>query len=124
MRVKRGFVSRRRHKDVLKDAKGFRGRRKNCYKLAKLAVQKSLKFAYRDRRNKKRDFRGLWIMRINAAARLEGMTYSTLMNGLRQAGIVLDRKVLAELAVSDKAAFAQIVAKARVALEATLKAAA
>ena len=113
MRVKRGFVSRRRHTAVMKRAEGFRGRRKNCYKFAKLATQKAMQFAYRDRRVRKRDFRQLWIARINAAVRLAGMSYSVFINGLKKANIEIDRKVLADLAVRDKAAFAAIVERTR-----------
>ena len=116
MRVKRGFASRRRHKRRLKLAEGFRGRRKNCFKLAKRAVEKALQFSYRDRRAKKRDFRGLWIVRINAAARLNGLSYSKLINGLAKANVELDRKVLAELAFHDPASFAVIAEKAKAAL--------
>ena len=95
MRVKRGFASRRRHKRRLKLAEGFRGRRSDCFKLAKRSVEKALQHSYRDRRAKKRDFRGLWIIRINAAARINGVSYSKLMLGLSKANIGLDRKVLA-----------------------------
>ena len=116
-RVKRGVTARARHKKVLALAKGFRGRRKNVYRVAKQAVMKASQYAYRDRRNKKRDFRRLWIARINAAARECGITYSQFINGMNKAGITLDRKVLADIAVHDKAAFAGIVeqAKARLA---------
>lgn len=113
MRVKRGYVSRRRHSAVMKRAEGFKGRRKNCYKFAKLATQKAMQFAYRDRRAKKRDFRKLWIARINAAVRSEGMSYSVFINGLKKANIDLDRKVLADLAVRDKTAFSAIVERTR-----------
>ena len=106
-RVKRGVTARARHKKVLKQAKGFRGRRKNVYRIAKQAVMKAGQYAYRDRRNKKRTFRALWIARINAAVRELGMSYSVFMAGLKRANIEIDRKVLADLAVSDKAAFAQ-----------------
>lgn len=116
MRVKRGFASRRRHKAVLQQAKGFRGRRKSCFKLAKLAVQKAMQFSYRDRRAKKRDIRALWIMRINAAARQNGLPYGQFMFGLKQAGIELDRKVLADMAVADAAGFAILVERAREAM--------
>ena len=116
-RVKRGVTARARHKKVLALAKGFRGRRKNVYRVAKQAVMKASQYAYRDRRNKKRDFRRLWIARINAAARECGITYSQFINGMNKAGITLDRKVLADIAVHDKAAFAGIVeqVKARLA---------
>jgi large subunit ribosomal protein L20 len=116
MRVKRGFASKRRHKRRLKLAEGFRGRRKNCFRLAKLAVEKALQYSYRDRRAKKRDYRGLWIMRINAAARICGLSYSKLIRGLNVAGVSLDRKVLAELAYSDPASFAVVAEKAKAAL--------
>jgi large subunit ribosomal protein L20 len=116
MRVKRGTTSRQRHKRRLKLAEGFRGRRKSSFKLAKLAVEKALQYAYRDRRAKKRDFRGLWIVRINAAARNNGISYSKLIMGLKQAGIELDRKVLAEMASHDPAAFATVAEKAKAAL--------
>jgi len=116
MRVKRGFAGRRKHKRKLKLAEGFRGRRKNCYKLAKRAVEKALQFSYRDRRAKKRDFRGLWIVRINAAARMNGLSYSRLIAGLSEANIMIDRKILAELAYSDPASFAVIAERAKAAL--------
>ena len=112
-RVKRGVTARARHKKVLALAKGFRGRRKNVYRVAKQAVMKAGQYAYRDRRNKKRDFRRLWIARINAAARECGITYSQFINGMNKAGITLDRKVLADIAVHDKAAFAGIVEQAK-----------
>ncbi|MCA0325496.1 MAG: 50S ribosomal protein L20 [Proteobacteria bacterium] len=112
-RVKRGVTARARHKKVLALAKGFRGRRKNVYRIAKQAVMKAGQYAYRDRRNKKRDFRRLWIARINAAVRELGMTYSQFINGMNKAGIALDRKVLADIAVHDKAAFAGIVEQAK-----------
>ncbi len=117
-RVKRGVTARARHKKVLKLAKGYRGRRKNVYRVAKQAVMKALQYAYRDRRQRKRQFRALWITRINAAAREFGMTYSTFMNGLKKAAIEVDRKVLADLAVFDKPAFGALVDKARAALAA------
>ena len=97
-RVKGGTASINRHKKVLKLAKGYRGRSSNCYRVALQRLEKALRYAYRDRRNKKRDFRGLWIQRINAGARLHGLTYSKLMGGLKAAGITLDRKVLANAA--------------------------
>ncbi|MFV0679222.1 50S ribosomal protein L20 [Ottowia sp.] len=112
-RVKRGVTARARHKKVLALAKGFRGRRKNVYRVAKQAVMKAGQYAYRDRRNKKRDFRRLWIARINAAVRELGLTYSQFINGMNKAGIALDRKVLADIAVHDKAAFASIVEQAK-----------
>lgn len=117
-RVKRGVTARARHKKILSLAKGYRGRRKSVFRIAKQAVMKAGQYAYRDRRNKKRDFRRLWIVRINAAAREQGMTYSQFMAGLTKSGIVLDRKVLADIAVHDDAAFAGIVAKAKAALAA------
>ncbi|AVO34297.1 50S ribosomal protein L20 [Ottowia oryzae] len=112
-RVKRGVTARARHKKILALAKGFRGRRKNVYRVAKQAVMKAGQYAYRDRRNKKRDFRRLWIARINAATRELGLTYSQFINGMNKAGITLDRKVLAAIAVHDKAAFASIVSQAK-----------
>ncbi|NLD54621.1 MAG: 50S ribosomal protein L20 [Burkholderiaceae bacterium] len=108
-RVKRGVVAKARHKKVLAQAKGYRGRRGNVFRIAKQAVMKAGQYAYRDRRTRKRVFRALWITRINAAAREHGLTYSVFMNGLDKAEIGIDRKVLAELAVNDKAAFAAIV---------------
>ncbi len=115
-RVKRGVIARARHKKVLKAAKGYRGRRKNVYRVAKQAVMKAGQYAYRDRRQKKRQFRTLWIARINAGARECGLTYSRFMNGLKQAAVEVDRKVLADLAVFDKAAFAKFVEMAKKAL--------
>ena len=117
-RVKRGVTARARHKKVLALAKGYRGRRGNVFRIAKEAVMKAGQYAYRDRRNKKRVFRALWIARINAAARELGLTYSTFMNGLRKAAIEVDRKVLADLAVFDKPAFAAIAEQARAKLAA------
>jgi large subunit ribosomal protein L20 len=108
-RVKRGVIARARHKKVLNAAKGYRGRRKNVYRIAKQAVMKAGQYAYRDRRQKKRQFRALWIARINAGARECGLTYSRFMNGLKKAAIDVDRKVLADLAVFDKPAFAKFV---------------
>ncbi|AKZ63876.1 large subunit ribosomal protein L20 [Herbaspirillum sp. Sphag1AN] len=108
-RVKRGVTARARHKKVLAQAKGYRGRRSTVYRIAKQAVMRAGQYAYRDRRNKKRVFRALWIARINAAAREHGVTYSVFMNGLKRASIELDRKVLADMAVTDKPAFAAIV---------------
>ncbi len=107
-RVKRGVTAKARHKKILKLAKGYRGRRKNVYRIAKQAVMKAGQYAYRDRRQRKRQFRALWIARINAATRELGMTYSTFMNGIKKAGISLDRKILADLAVFDKVAFEKI----------------
>jgi large subunit ribosomal protein L20 len=115
-RVKRGVTARARHKKVLDQAKGFRGRRGNVYRIAKEAVMKAGQYAYRDRRQKKREFRALWIARINAAVREMGMTYSTFINGLAKAQIDIDRKVLAELAVHDRAAFAKIAEQAKASL--------
>ncbi len=108
-RVKRGVTARARHKKVLDAAKGYRGRRSRVYRVAKQAVMRAGQYAYRDRRNKKRVFRALWITRINAASREHGLTYSVFMNGLKKAAIGLDRKVLADMAVMDKAAFAAVV---------------
>ena len=115
-RVKRGVTARARHNKVLALAKGYRGRRKNVYRVAKQAVMKAGQYAYRDRRQRKRQFRQLWIVRINAGARQHGLSYSKFMNGLKRAAIEIDRKVLADLAVFDKAAFAQLVEKAKAAL--------
>ncbi len=112
-RVKRGVTARARHKKVLALAKGYRGRRKNVYRIAKQAVMKAGQYAYRDRRQRKRQFRSLWIARINAAARELGMKYSTLMNGLKKANIQVDRKVLADLAVFDQPAFAALANQAK-----------
>ena len=115
-RVKRGVTARARHKKVIALATGYRGRRKNVYRIAKQAVMKAGQYAYRDRRKRKRQFRQLWIARINAGARQNGLSYSKFMNGLKRAAIELDRKVLADLAVFDKPAFAQLVEKAKAAL--------
>ena len=112
-RVKRGVTARARHKKVLNQAKGYRGRRNAVYRIAKEAVMKAGQYAYRDRRVKKREFRALWIARINAAVRELGMTYSVFMNGLNKASIDIDRKVLADLAVKDMDAFAKIAEVAR-----------
>ncbi|MDD2213629.1 MAG: 50S ribosomal protein L20 [Oscillospiraceae bacterium] len=117
-RVKRGVTTRARHKKILKQAKGFFGRKHALYKVANQQVMKSLTYAYRDRRNKKRDFRKLWITRINAAARLNGLSYSRFMNGLKKSDITLDRKVLADLAVTDPAAFTALCEKAKAGLTA------
>ena len=116
-RVTRGVTSHAKHKKVLKQAKGFYGRRKNTIRAAKAAVDRAGQYAYRDRRNKKRSFRALWIQRINAAARLEGFTYSQFIHGLDKAGIVLDRKVLSTIA-ADEASFKAIADKVRAALAA------
>lgn len=115
-RVKRGVTARARHKKILALAKGFRGRRNNVFRVAKQAVMRAGQYAYRDRRNRKRVFRALWITRINAACRAQDITYSRFINGLKRAGIEMDRKVLSDLAVTDKPAFAAIVAKAKAAL--------
>ncbi len=115
-RVKRGVTAHARHKKVIDQAKGFRGRRGNVYRIAKEAVMKAGQYAYRDRRQKKRQFRTLWIARINAAAREMGLSYSVFMNGLKKAAIEVDRKVLAELAVADKAAFAKIANQVKAAI--------
>lgn len=115
-RVKRGVTSRARHKKVLEQAKGYRGRRKSAYKIAKQAVIRAGAMAYRDRRQRKRQMRALWIVRINAAARENGLSYSRLMNGLTKAEIGVDRKVLADLAIFDKPAFTALAEKARAAL--------
>ena len=117
-RVKRGVTARARHKKILALAKGYRGRRKNVYRIAKQAVMKAGQYAYRDRRQRKRQFRTLWIARINAAARELGLSYSKFMNGLKKASIEIDRKVLADLAVFDKPAFAKIVEQAKASLAA------
>ncbi len=115
-RVKRGVTSHAKHKKVLRAAKGYYGRRKNTIRVAKQAVEKAQQYAYRDRRNKKRNFRALWIQRINAAARQEGLTYARLIDGLTKAGIAVDRKVLADLAVHQPAAFSAIASQAKDAL--------
>ncbi len=112
-RVKRGVIAHSRHKKVLKQAKGYRGRRKNVFRIATQAVTRAGQYAYRDRRQRKREFRSLWIVRINAAAREHGLSYSRLMNGLRKAEVEIDRKVLADLAVADRQAFARLAELAR-----------
>lgn len=112
-RVKRGVTARRRHRKILSQAKGYRGRRKNVFRVAKQAVIRAGQYAYRDRRQRKRQFRSLWIVRINAAARVHGLSYARFMYGLKKAGIVLDRKVLADMAVFDDAAFAELSATAK-----------
>ena len=112
-RVKRGVTARARHKKILAQAKGFRGRRKSVYRVAKQAVIRAGQFSYRDRRVKKRTFRALWIVRINAGCRNNGITYSQFISGLKKSGVELDRKILSEIAVSDKSAFAQLVETAR-----------
>ena len=113
MRVKRGFKARQRKNRVLKLAKGFRGRRKNCYRRANQAVERALDFSTRDRKQKKRDFRRLWIVRINAAARQNDLSYSRLISGLTKGGIAIDRKILADLALFDPKGFSAVVAAAR-----------
>jgi len=115
-RVKRGVTSRASHKKVIARAKGFRGRRSNVFRIANEAVMRAGQYAYRDRRNRKRDFRSLWITRINAAVREHGLSYSVFMNGLKKAAIVVDRKVLADIAVLDKPAFTKFVEKAKASL--------
>jgi large subunit ribosomal protein L20 len=112
-RVKGGFTSRQRHKKVLKIAKGYRGSKSRLFRPANTQVLKSLAYALKDRRAKKRDFRKLWIIRINAAARMNGMSYSTLISGLKKAGVQVNRKVLADLAVNDKQAFTDLVGVAK-----------
>jgi large subunit ribosomal protein L20 len=115
-RVKRGVIARRRHKKVLGKAKGYYGARRKTFKVANQAVIKAGQYAYRDRRVRKREFRALWIQRINAAARNNGLSYSRLMNGLKQAEIEIDRKVLADMAVHDEAGFAALAERAKAAL--------
>ena len=115
-RVKRGVTSRAKHKKVLKSVKGQWGRRKNTIRVARQAMEKAMQYAYRDRRNKKRDFKSLWIQRINAGARAEGLTYSKFINGLAKSGIKIDRKILAEIAYDNPEAFKTIVKKAQSAL--------
>ena len=115
-RVKRGVTTHARHKKVLKQAEGYQGRSKNVYKVAIERVEKGLQYAYRDRRVRKRSFRGLWIQRINAGARQHGLTYSQFMNGMKRAGIELDRKVLSDIAVREPAAFKALAEKAQAAL--------
>jgi large subunit ribosomal protein L20 len=115
-RVKRGVTSHAKHKKTFKAAKGYYGRRKNTIRIAKQAVEKANQYAYRDRKNRKRSFRALWIQRINAAARLEGLTYGRFIDGLGKAGVEVDRKVLADLAVREPATFKVLVDQARAAL--------
>ena len=112
-RVSRGVTTKARHKKIFKKAKGFYGRRKNVFRVAVQAVERSMQYAYRDRRNRKRDFRGLWIQRINAGVRMYGITYSQFINGLKKATIQIDRKVLAELAVNQPETFKALVEKAQ-----------
>lgn len=116
-RVKRGVTTHKRHKKVIKMAKGYRGRAKNCFRTAIQRVEKGMQYAYRDRRARKRDFRKLWIQRINAAAREHGLVYSQFMNGIKLAGIEMDRKVLADIAVHDAEGFAGIAGEVKKALE-------
>jgi len=116
--VKRSVTKRKRHKKVLEMAKGYRGRANNCYRIALERVEKGLQYSYRDRRARRRNFRALWIQRINAGARENGLVYSQFMNGLAKAGITLDRKVLADIAVKDAAAFKALAEKAQAALSA------
>jgi len=121
-RVKRGVTKKARHKKILKMAKGYRGRSSTCFRVAVQKVEKALQYAYRDRRNKKRDFRGLWIQRINAASRANGLTYNRLIQGLNLAGVAVDRRILADLAVNEPKAFASLVATAKAALPANTSA--
>jgi large subunit ribosomal protein L20 len=115
-RVKRGVTAHAKHKKVLRAAKGYYGRRKNTIRVAKQAVEKAQQYAYRDRRNRKRNFRALWIQRINAAAREQGLTYARMIDGLAKAGILVDRKVLSDLAIHEPAAFAALAGQAKEAL--------
>ena len=115
-RVRRGVVAHRRHKKILQQAKGYYGARSRVFRVAKQAVTRAGQYAYRDRRQRKRQFRALWITRINAQSRANGLSYSRLINGLKQADVVLDRRVLADLAVYDKSAFAALVEQAKLAL--------
>ena len=115
-RVKRGVTTHAKHKRILEDAKGYYGRRKNTIRIARQAVEKAGQYAYRDRKVKKRTFRGLWIQRINAAVRTEGLTYGVFMHGLKLAGVDLDRKILADLAMNDAGTFSAIIAQAKAAL--------
>ncbi len=115
-RVKRGVTARAKHKKVMAQAKGYRGRRKNVYRVATQAVTKAGQYAYRDRRQRKRQFRALWIARINAASRECGLSYSRFINGLKRAAIEIDRKILADLAVHDKVAFSALAEKAKASL--------
>ena len=112
-RVSRGVTAKARHKKIIKKAKGYYGRRKNVFRVAVQAVERSMQYAYRDRRKRKSDFRGLWIQRINAGVRRHGMTYSQFINGLKKATIEIDRKILAELAVNQPQAFKALVEKAQ-----------
>lgn len=123
-RVKRGVTTHARHKKIIARAKGYRGRAKNCFRVAIERTEKGLQYAYRDRRNKKRDFRKLWIQRINAGVRAHGLVYSQFINGLKLAGLDLDRKVLSDLAIREPEAFGKIVEQAAKALEKASKKAA
>ena len=118
-RVKRGVTTHARHRKILKLAKGYRGRSSKCFRIAIQKVEKALRYAYRDRRNKKREFRGLWIQRINAGARQHGLTYSRFMNGMKRAGIEVDRKVLADIAAREPESFRALVEQARAAIPAS-----
>ena len=122
-RVKRGVTSHAKHKKVIKAAKGYYGRRKNTIRVAKQAVEKAMQYAYRDRKVRKRNFRALWIQRLNAAVREHGLTYSRFIDGLTKAGVGVDRKVLADLAMHEPAAFSAVVEKAKAALPANASAA-
>ena len=116
-RVKRGMMVRARHKKIIKMAKGYRGRSKNCFRIAIQRVEKGLQYAYRDRRNRKRDFRGLWIQRINAGARENGLNYARFMHGVKLAGIELNRKMLSDIAATDPVSFKAICESAQTALQ-------
>lgn len=116
MRVKRGFASRRRHKKLLKRAEGFRGRRKSSFKIAKRAVERARYYSYRDRKARARDFRALWNVRIGAAAKELGLSYSRLINGMKKANIIINRQILADLAMNDAMAFKAVFEKAKLAL--------
>jgi large subunit ribosomal protein L20 len=120
-RVKRGVTTHARHKKIIEQAKGYRGRNKNVFRAAIERVEKGLQYAYRDRRNRKRTFRSLWIQRINAGAREHGMTYSQFMSGIKRAGVEVDRKVLSDLAVREPSAFKALAEKAQDALEAAAR---
>ena len=122
-RVKRGVTAHAKHKKVLKAAKGYYGRRKNTIRIAKQAVEKAMQYAYRDRKNRKRTFRALWIQRLNAAVREHGLTYSRFIDGLNKSGLMVDRKVLSDLAIHEPAAFAAYVERAKGALPALAAAA-
>ena len=117
-RVKRGVTTRAKHKNILEQAKGYRGRRKNTIRIARQAVEKAGQYAYRDRKVKKRSFRALWIQRINAAVRAEGLTYSQFIHGAKLAGVTLDRKIMADLAMNEGPVFAAVIAQAKAALPA------